>query len=147
MLCNYCANVNLFLYLSVGKLIKTQCIMKKSILLLGLLVVVASTFGQADTNVKIEKKGDITEATYYYQDGTVQQMGTFNSEGKLHGTWTSFDVDGKKLMIGNYENNIKVGKWFFWTDEKLKEVDYLDSRIVGVSEWNDKTKVAVRNKK
>jgi hypothetical protein len=50
-------------------------------------------------------------------------------------------------MIGNYENNIKVGKWFFWTDEKLKEVDYLDSRIVGVSEWNDKTKVAVRNKK
>ena len=32
--------------------------MKKSILLLGLFVVVASTFGQADTNVKIEKKNE-----------------------------------------------------------------------------------------
>lgn len=121
--------------------------MKKSILLLGLLFVAASTFGQADTNVKIEKKGDITEATYYYQDGTVQQKGAFNSEGKLHGTWTSFDVNGKKLMIGNYDNNKKVGKWFFWTDEKLKEVDYIDSRIVSVSERNEKTKVVLRNKK
>ena len=119
--------------------------MKKSILLLGLLFVAASTFGQADTNVKIEKKGDITEATYYYQDGTLQQQGTFNADGKLHGTWTSFDVNGKKLMVGNYDNNKKVGKWFFWADGKLKEVDYVDSRIVNVNEWNEKTKVAIRN--
>tara|TARA_B100000508_G_C11316204_1_gene207133 strand:- start:2 stop:367 length:366 start_codon:yes stop_codon:yes gene_type:complete len=121
--------------------------MKKSILLLGLLFVAASIFGQADTNVKIEKKGDITEATYYYQDGTLQQQGTFNADGKLHGTWTSFDVNGKKLMVGKYDNNKKVGKWFFWTDGKLKEVDYLDSRIVSINEWNEQTKVAVRNKR
>ncbi len=121
--------------------------MKKSILLLGLLFVAASIFGQADTNVKIEKKGDITEATYYYQDGTLQQQGTFNADGKLHGTWTSFDVNGKKLMVGKYDNNKKVGKWFFWTDGKLKEVDYVDSRIVSINEWNEQTKVAVRNKR
>ena len=121
--------------------------MKKSILLLALLFVSVSTFGQADTNVKIEKKGDNTEATYYYQDGTVKQQGTFNADGKLHGTWTSFDVNGKKQIVGNYDNNKKVGKWFFWTDGKLKEVDYIDSRIVSVNEWNEKTKVAVRNKK
>jgi hypothetical protein len=43
--------------------------MKKSILLLALLLVAASTYGQADTNVKTEKKGDLTEATYFYADG------------------------------------------------------------------------------
>lgn len=120
--------------------------MKKGILLLALLFVAVSTYAQADTNTKTEKKGDMTEVTYYYEDGSLQQQGTFNAEGKLHGTWTSFDVNGKKLMVGTYENNKKVGKWFFWTDGKLKEVDYLDSRIANVSEWKDKTKVAVRNK-
>jgi len=120
--------------------------MKKSILLLALLFVSASNFGQADTNVKTEKNGDVTEATYYYEDGAVQQQGTFNAEGKLHGTWTSYDVDGNKLAVGNYTNNKKTGKWFFWTEGKLTEVDYIDSRIASVNEWKDKTKVAVRNK-
>ncbi len=120
--------------------------MKKSILLLALLFVAASTYGQADTKLKTEKKGDLTEATYFYADGKIQQQGTFNAQGKLHGTWTSYDVNGSKLAVGTYENNNKVGKWFFWTDGVLKEVDYLDSRIVSVNEWKDKTKVAVRNK-
>ena len=119
--------------------------MKKSILLLALLLVAASTYGQADTNVKTEKKGDLTEATYFYADGKIQQKGTFNAEGKLHGTWTSFDVNGKKLMAGTYENNKKIGKWFFWTNNSLKEVDYIDSKIFTVNEWKDKTKLAVRN--
>ena len=83
---------------------------------------------------------------YFYADGKIQQQGTFNAEGKLHGTWKSYDVNGNKLAVGTYENNKKVGKWFFWTDGVLKEVDYLDSKIASVSEWKDKTKVAVRNK-
>lgn len=120
--------------------------MKKSILFLALLFVAASTYGQADTKFKTEKKGDLTEATYFYADGKIQQQGTFNAQGKLHGTWTSYDVNGNKLAVGTYENNNKVGKWFFWTHGVLKEVDYLDSRIVSVNEWKDKTKVAVRNR-
>jgi antitoxin component YwqK of YwqJK toxin-antitoxin module len=121
--------------------------MKKSILLLALLFVSASNFGQADTNVKTEKKGDLTEATYFYADGKIRQQGTFNAQGKLHGTWTSYDVNGNKLAVGAYENNKKVGKWFFWSEGNLTEVDYIDSRIATVSEWKDKTKVAVTNKK
>jgi antitoxin component YwqK of YwqJK toxin-antitoxin module len=120
--------------------------MKKSILLLALLFVAALSFGQAGTIVKTEKSGDVTEATYYYEDGTVQQQGTFNAKGKLHGTWKSYDVNGNKLAVGKYANNKKVGKWLFWTDGKLTEVDYVDSRIVSVNEWKNKTEVAVRNK-
>ncbi len=119
--------------------------MKKSILLLVLLFVAASTYGQADSNTKIVKKGSTTEVTYYYPNGVIQQKGSFNSQGKLHGTWTSYDVDGKKLMIGNYDNNKKVGKWLFWSNNKLKEVDYVDSKITKVSEWSDKTQFIVSN--
>jgi antitoxin component YwqK of YwqJK toxin-antitoxin module len=84
---------------------------------------------------------------YYYEDGTIQQKGTFNAKGKLHGTWTSYDINGEKLAVGNYLNGKKTGKWFFWTNNSLKEVDYIDSKISTVNEWKDKTKLAVRNKK
>ena len=120
--------------------------MKKCIVLLALLFVATSSYGQADQNVKIEKKGDLTEATYFYADGNIQQQGTFNSDGKLHGLWTSYDVNGNKLAVGNYEEGVKIGKWFFWTENSLKEVDYLDSKIVQVNEWRDKTKLALRFK-
>lgn len=120
--------------------------MKKSILVFVFLFVAASTFAQADTKVKTEKKGNVTEATYFYENGTVQQKGTFNAQGKLHGTWTSFDINGKKLVVGFYENGQKVGKWFFWSENTLKEVDYERSKIVNVNEWNDKKHLALRNK-
>lgn len=119
--------------------------MKKSFLLLSFVFVSALISAQADTNVKTQKKGNVTEATYYYEDGTIQQEGSFNAKGKLHGTWTSYDINGKKLAVGNYLNGKKTGKWFFWTNNSLKEVDYIDSKISTVNEWKDKTKLAVRN--
>ena len=130
----------------VGNLILNLLrVMKKSVLLLSFVFVSALISAQADTNVKTQKKGNITEATYYYEDGTIQQEGTFNAKGKLHGTWTSYDINGKKLAVGNYLNGKKTGKWFFWTNNSLKEVDYIDSKIFTVNEWKDKTKLAVRN--
>jgi len=54
--------------------------------------------------------------------------------------------EGEKTAVGNYENNQKVGKWFFWTTDVLREVDYEDSKIAIVNTWiNEDTKV-VSNK-
>ena len=89
-------------------------------------------------------KGDLTEATYYYDNGTIQQIGTFNKSGKLHGTWTSYDVEGNKLALGEYNNGKRVGKWLFWTENSLKEVEYENSKITKVNEWNDKTQMAIK---
>ena len=66
--------------------------------------------------------------------------------GKLHGVWKSYDNDGKKLSIGTYENGRKVGKWLFWNGDSLKEVEFIDSKIMSVNKWNNKTKVAIRDK-
>jgi hypothetical protein len=38
--------------------------------------------------------------------------------------------------MGQYQNGIKIGKWFFWTGADLTEVDYSDSRIAQVKKWS-----------
>lgn len=118
--------------------------MKKLVMFFALLFTVVS-FAQEQVNPKLENAGDKTEATYFYENGVVMQHGFFNEKGKLQGTWTSYDLQGNKLAIGNYDNGQKVGKWFFWTDDTLKEVDFIDSRITSVSEWKGQSKLAIRN--
>ncbi|WP_430410700.1 toxin-antitoxin system YwqK family antitoxin [Kordia sp.] len=93
----------------------------------------------------LEKKGDVIEATYFHNNGAVAQTGFFNKEGKLQGEWKSYDTNGKKVAVGNYENGKKVGKWFFWSANSLSEVDYSNSRIVGVNNWKN-TNPVVSNK-
>lgn len=119
--------------------------MKKYISIIAILLVTVSLTAQ-EQNIKTEKKGDLTEATYFHANGEISQHGFFNEDGKLQGTWKQYNIEGKKIAVGNYDNGIKVGKWFFWTDNTLKEVDYLDSKIVSVNNWNNKTTVAIRDK-
>ena len=119
--------------------------MKKIVLVLVMLCV-SFSYAQDKVQPKLEKKGDVTVATYFHENGAVQQTGMFNAEGKLQGEWTSFDTEGNKVAKGNYEAGKKVGKWFFWEGDSLQEVDYIDSKIVSVNKWDNKTKLAVRNR-
>ncbi len=116
----------------------------KNIFLLVALLLTGYGFAQ-DKKVQTENQGDLIKATYFYDNGAIEQEGTYNQDGKLHGEWISYDLDGKKLALGNYENGKKVGKWFFWQGEVLKEVDYQNSKITSVNEWKSSTSVAVRN--
>ncbi|WP_299556603.1 nicotinic acid mononucleotide adenyltransferase [Seonamhaeicola sp.] len=111
--------------------------MKKYILILAVLFIGTSVFAQDNNTVKHEKKGDLIETTYFYANGTVQQQGTFNQEGKLHGVWTSYDAEGNRIAVGNYENGKKVGKWTFWVNGEANEVDYVDSKITKVVKANN----------
>ena len=118
--------------------------MKKIIVLLVMLAV-GITYAQDNNSPIVEKQGDLTMVTYFHDNGEIHQTGAFDSEGKLHGVWKSFDTNGSKVALGTYENGKKVGKWLFWNGDSLKEVEYIDSKIVSVNKWNNKTKVAVRN--
>lgn len=116
--------------------------MKKIIIVLVMLCV-GFTYAQDKKEPKLEKKGDVTEVTYYHENGEIEQKGTFNANGKLHGEWVSFDAEGNKVALGNYSNGKKVGKWFFWEGNSLNEVDFIDSKIVSVNKWDNKTKLAI----
>ncbi|MDO8316933.1 MAG: membrane-binding protein [Flavobacterium sp.] len=106
--------------------------MKKYIILTALLFS-AIAFAQ-ENNPKLEAVGDLVKTTYYYENGKVQQEGFFKN-GKLEGIWISFDVNGNKLSVANYENGEKTGKWLFWNGNKLNEVEYSNSRIASVKTW------------
>ncbi len=45
------------------------------------------------------------------------------------------DTDGNKVAVAEYDKGQKVGKWFFWSDSALSEVDYSDNRVASVKNW------------
>lgn len=75
----------------------------------------------------------------------IHQQGFFSKEGALNGLWTSYDIQGNKVSQGYYSNGIKTGQWLFWAGDTLKEVDYVNSRIINVSEWRQKSELALNN--
>jgi len=105
----------------------------KKIMILGALVISGFTFAQAKKPM-LEQEGNLVKATYYYDNGQIQQQGYFK-DGKLEGSWVAFDEKGNKKSIGEYTNGEKTGKWFFWNDKSLSEVDYSNSRVANVKSW------------
>jgi antitoxin component YwqK of YwqJK toxin-antitoxin module len=105
----------------------------KKILILGALFISGLTFAQ-NSKPFLEQEGNLVKATYYYENGKVQQQGYFK-DGKLTGQWVAFDESGNKKSIGEYTNGEKTGKWFFWNDKSLSEVDYSDSRVAAIKTW------------
>ena len=112
--------------------------------ILFILLLFVGSIGMAqEQKPTIEKKGDLYEATYYHTNGEVAQHGFFNTEGKLQGTWKSYDFNGNKVAIGNYNNGKKVGKWLFWAGDQLTEVDYKNHKMINVHQWSNKTQLAI----
>ena len=54
--------------------------------------------------------------------------------GKLHGEWTSYNSKGEKIAIGSYVNGVRSGKWYFWSGETLREVEFNNNQIASVTE-------------
>ncbi len=106
----------------------------KNILMAAVFTVGAAAMAQESPEPKFEKEGDLIKGTFYYEDGTVRQQGTYKN-GELHGEWIAYDAEGKKQSMANYTEGEKTGKWFFWTSDKLTEVDYDNNQIAGVNTW------------
>ena len=90
-------------------------------------------------------EGDLVKVTYYYENGALKTQGFFKDK-KLTGEWVGFDKSGNKVQLGYYDNGQKVGKWFVWTKESLKEINYEDNTIASVNIWKSESKVALNNK-
>ena len=107
----------------------------KNILFLLLFFCIGLAYSQ-DKNVKYEAQGDLVEATFYYDNGQIEQHGFFKDE-KLHGTWKYYSEEGLEVAVGNYKEGKKTGKWVFNNNGLTKEVDYLDGKIISVHELNE----------
>ncbi len=110
------------------------------------LVMAAMMIGMIATAQEVkpqfEKTDDgLVKATYFHENGKVSQTGTFLNN-KRHGEWISYDTDGQKTAQAAYSHDRKTGKWFFWNDDQLTEVDYSGNAIVSVTTWVNKDPVA-----
>lgn len=121
--------------------------MKKCIILIAILFS-GMIFAQESKPV-LEPFGKKVKATYFFENGQVQQEGFFEN-GKLEGVWVSYDEKGNKTSSGEYQNGIKTGKWFFWSEKSdngfnnLSEVDYSNNRIASIKNWKQEA-LANRN--
>jgi len=89
-------------------------------------------------------EGDLVKASYYHEDGSIKTQGFFKDK-KLTGEWVRFDKEGNKVQLAYYDNGKKVGKWFVWTADSLKEINYESNAIASVNVWKPESKVAVNN--
>lgn len=106
--------------------------MKKYIMIAAVLIS-GMIFAQ-NKEPKLEAQGNLVKVTYLHDNGQVQQQG-FYENGKLQGKWISFDANGNKTAVAEYNKGEKVGKWFFWNNAALTEVDYSDNRVASVKNW------------
>ena len=114
--------------------------MKKVLLL---LLTFCSAFIYAQSTEPIfEKEGKMVKATYFHDNGEIAQMG-YMLNGKLHGDWTMFDAKGSKIAAGSYVDGKRQGMWYFYEGDMVKEVQFLDSKIAAVRDWNASEGVTV----
>lgn len=117
--------------------------MKNWLLLCVFTLGTAAVFAQQNGNKKLEKRGDFISATVYYENGSIHQKGFYNEAGLPQGTWTSYNMEGNKTVVAQYDNGIKVGTWFFYNEDVLKEVTYTDNKVSQIVTWKDSEKYLV----
>ena len=100
----------------------------KNLILTFVLFASTAIFAQ-NIEPKLEIVGQQVKATYFHDNGAIQQEGFF-AEGKLNGKWTSYDQNGKIIAIAEYTNGLKSGKWLTYNNLSVNEVVYANNNIV-----------------
>ncbi len=98
--------------------------MKKFALSIVALFITVVSFAQQERELKLNEDTNLIDVTYYHDNGVVSQTGSYTLDGKLQGVWLSFNAEGEKTILANYDNGKKVGKWIYWIDGIKKEVNY-----------------------
>ncbi|WP_166962675.1 toxin-antitoxin system YwqK family antitoxin [Yeosuana marina] len=108
----------------------------KNIMIIAIALFATISFAQKkERTLKVNKDTNLIEVVYYHDNGEVSQTGTYTLDGKLQGQWVSYNKEGDKTIVANYDNGKKSGKWFYYTDNgTVKEVDYSKNVIASLKE-------------
>lgn len=107
-----------------------------------------ATTGGATTIKQVTNLGKgLSKVTWYYDNGTVAEEG-FYLNGKKHGTWTSYDEQGKKTALANWLSDKKEGKSFImYENGNVKyEIVYSDNKKISATEFDETGKAVLQNK-
>ena len=110
--------------------------MKNLVLFITVLFFDISSYSQNTQLPKTETKGNLQEVTIYYENGAIMQHGFYTKEGKLHGSWESYNSDGSKKCFATYNYGLKVGVWTYWNMHKITKIEYDNDNILKIEEIN-----------
>ncbi|HEA20437.1 MAG TPA: nicotinic acid mononucleotide adenyltransferase [Pricia antarctica] len=119
--------------------------MKKIVLVLVFAFTTVVAFSQKEKTVKHNPDTNLIETTYYYDNGKVSQEGTFDMAGKLHGEWISYSESGDTVSKGSYNKGVRTGKWLFYSNEGVKEVEFSDNMIASVVNRENESGVVTKD--
>jgi len=119
--------------------------MKNAVIFMVMAFFTVLAYGQDKKVQKLNKETNLIEVTDYHDNGMISQEGTFNLKGELHGEWISYDAMGDKISQGSYENGSKSGKWLFWSNNTVKEVEYSNNQIASINGIKNTTRLADKN--
>ena len=108
----------------------------KSILKVVILLFCVTAFAQ-EQKVDYKKINDnLIKVTYYFADNNeaIEREGFFDANGKVHGTWISYDIAGNKTSVAQYLNGKKDGVWTYFKEDKINLVTYNENKIIKVEE-------------
>jgi antitoxin component YwqK of YwqJK toxin-antitoxin module len=108
--------------------------MTRLLFIIGLLFTTSIGYSQNTELKKTNVKGDLTEVSLFYETGALMQHGFYTKEGKLHGSWESYNIDGSIKCYATYNNGIKVGIWTYWYADKISKVEYQNNKIINIVE-------------
>ncbi|MEZ4874862.1 MAG: nicotinic acid mononucleotide adenyltransferase [Flavobacteriaceae bacterium] len=109
--------------------------MKKLMVMITLSLFANAAFSQVVKPAEYVKEGEVIKATLYHENGAVAQTGFYTLNNKLEGEWISYDVQGNKTAVAHYSNGVKVGTWYFYQGNEIKEVNYSNSKIAKVTSF------------
>lgn len=109
----------------------------KKMLLIVLLLGFSLSFSQENRTIDFNKDKNLYEVVYFHDNGNISQTGYYTKDGQLQGNWFSYCQEGNKVVSAKYDKGVKVGKWFFWENNTLREVDYKDNVITNVNTWTN----------
>lgn len=110
------------------------------------MIMCISVQAQTKKQLLLNEQTDLIETVIYHDNGKIAQTGTYNKEGVLHGEWVSYNAQGDKTAVAQYENGNRVGIWLFYQGDVLKEVTYTNNAISAVNTWAiTDTRVVSRN--
>jgi len=102
----------------------------KKLILVALMMFSVASFATGEP--QLEVVGNLVKATYFHNNGKVQQEGYFK-DGKLEGKWTSYNEDGTINTIAEYKEGQKFGKWMRFSDSVCtSEIDFSNNQILAV---------------
>lgn len=117
--------------------------MNRLIILITVMFFYVGGFAQTNKNKTYKKQGNLVSVTSYFENGQIKEQGFYKNK-KLHGEWSRYDENGKRIVLAYYSKGIKTGVWKFITNGVISKVNYSNNKISNVTYNPTKFKVALQ---